>query len=112
MCLKKAGGNAEVGLRLGVTVLQCPGRHMEGLEGWGQGTDRFCSACLMRAPFDFSQMLSLHFKLFLLFIAGNRASADSTSVTLHIPMPRPSESHTYSMLLLPFKHLSQLSRAP
>jgi hypothetical protein len=48
MCLKKPGGNAEVSLSLRVTVLQCPGRHMEGLEGWGQGTDRLCSACLMR----------------------------------------------------------------
>lgn len=82
---------------------------MEGLEGWGQGTDRLCSACLVRAPFDFGQILSLYFKRFLLFIAGNRASADSTSVALHIPMPRPSESHTYSMPVLLLRHLSQLS---
>lgn len=72
MCLKP-GGNAEISLSLRETLLQCSGRHMEGLEGWGQGTDRLCSACLMRAPADFGQILSLHFKLFLLFIAGNRA---------------------------------------
>lgn len=66
----------------------------------GTGDRQALLSMLDEDPADFGQILALHFKLFLLFIAGNRASTDSTSVTLHIPMPRPSGSRTYQYDLI------------